>query len=440
MANEIRAHPGNEPKKVDHVSVLHRLCAVNDFDLSVDSTIRPARPSGRPGRPSGLFPAAFADRFKHFPMNGSVLTANVSTQPAPARALAPAARSGLRDAAVIVAIWTVVALLSAGFGGLNRIYSDQPPEWGRLLTMNLLAFELCIPATLVFVWAVRRWPLGAGRWRYAPFYLGAIPVLVVLKYAIYLPIRLWWFPTPLAQIKSHLIESFFYEGLMLTLVVGVVHAVEYQRSVREGHLRASQLENHLTRARLEILRNELQPHFLFNALHSISTLMHRNVDAADEMLAQLGDLLRLSLERKSVHEAPLREELSVLEPYLNILRIRFGDRLSIGVDVDPALLDVTVPLFILQPLVENAIRHGIDRRAGAGRIDIRARAAGDSIEISVADDGAGLSRNGFHEGIGLSNIRMRLEQLYATRGTIALNGNPESGTEVVVRIPREGNK
>ena len=130
----------------------------------------------------------------------------------------------------------------------------------------------------------------------------------------------------------------------------------------------------------------------------------------------------------------------MLEPYLNILRIRFGDRLSIGVDVDPALLDVTVPLFILQPLVENAIRHGIDRRAGAGRIDIRARAAGDSIEISVADDGAGLSRNGFHEGIGLSNIRMRLEQLYATRGTIALNGNPESGTEVVVRIPREGNK
>src|SRR6266403_1479985 len=222
-------------------------------------------------------------------MNGSVLTANVSTQPAPARALAPAARSGLRDAAVIVAIWTVVALLSAGFGALNRIYSDQPPEWARLLTLNLLAFELCIPATLVFVWAVRRWPLGAGRWRYAPFYLGAIPVLVVLKYAIYLPIRLWWFPTPLAQIKSHLIESFFYEGFMLTLVVGVVHAVEYQRSVREGQLRASQLENHLTRARLEILRNELQPHFLFNALHSISTLMHRNVGGLDVAVHEGGD-------------------------------------------------------------------------------------------------------------------------------------------------------
>src|SRR5438876_6001916 len=158
--------------------------------------------------------------------------------------------------------------------------------------------------------------------------------------------------------------------------------------------------------------------------------MHRNVEAADRMTAQPGDLLRLSLERKSVQEAPLREELRVLEPYLNILRIRFGDRLSIGVDVDPALLDATVPLFLLQPLVENAIRHGIDRRAGAGRIDIRARAEGDSLEIVVADDGAGIPPNGIREGIGLSNIRLRLEQLYGTRGSLALKGDPESGTEV----------
>jgi two-component sensor histidine kinase len=371
-------------------------------------------------------------------LNGSILTANASIPSplAPARAQLSAPRSAVRDVAVIVAVWAVVALLSAGFSALNRIYADQPPEWRRALALNLLAFELCSGSTLVLLWGVRRWPLGAGRWRYAPLYLLAIPVLAVIKYAIYIPIRQWWFPSPPMMVKQHLIESLFYEGFMLALVVGVVHAVEYQRSVREGQLRASQLESHLTRARLEILRNELQPHFLFNALHSISTLMHRNVEAADEMLAQLGDLLRLSLERKSVQEAPLREELSVLAPYLNILRIRFGDRLSIGVDVETALLDVTVPLFILQPLVENAIRHGIDRRAGAGRIEIRARAAGDSVEISVADDGAGLSGNGFREGIGLSNIRLRLEQLYGTRGSIALKGSPESGTEVAIKIPR----
>jgi len=371
-------------------------------------------------------------------MNGSALTATAPTltPAAPARAVSIAPRSALRDVTVIVAVWTVVALVSAGFSALNRIYSDQPPDWERALALNLLAFELCTGSTLVLLWGVRRWPLGAGRWRYVPLYLTAIAVLVVIKYAIYLPIRAWWFPTPPGVIKQHLIESFFYEAFMMAMVVGVVHAVEYQRSLREGQLRASQLENHLTKARLEILRNELQPHFLFNALHSISTLMHRNVEAADEMLAQLGDLLRLSLERKSVQEVPLREELAVLAPYLNILRIRFGDRLSIGVDVDPALLDVTVPLFVLQPLVENAIRHGIDRRAGAGRIDIRARAVEESVEISVVDDGAGLSQNGLREGIGLSNIRLRLEQLYGTRGAIALQGSPESGTKVAVRIPR----
>jgi len=260
----------------------------------------------------------------------------------------------------------------------------------------------------------------------APVYLGAIPGWWCSKYAIYLPIRLWWFPTPLAQIKSHLIESFFYEGFMLTLVVGVVHAVEYQRSVREGQLRASQLENHLTRARLEILRNELQPHFLFNALNSISTLMHRNVDAADEMLAQLGDLLRLSLERKSLHEAPRARSSRCSNRISTSSAVRFGDRLSIGVDVDPALLDVTGPA--LHPPAaggETPSAMASDRRAGAGRIDIRARAAGDSIEISVADDGAGLSQNGFREGIGLSNIRMRLEQLLRVRAAPSAEG--ESG-------------
>jgi two-component system, LytTR family, sensor kinase len=370
-------------------------------------------------------------------MNGSVLTADASTIPPLAQAGPATSRSGVRGAVVVVAVWAVVALVSAPFSALNRIYANQPPEWVRAFALNLLAFELCAIPTFVFLWAVRRWPLGAGRWRYAPLYLAAIPVLVALKEAIYLPIRLWWFPTPtLSEIKPHLIESFFYEGFMLAMVLGVVHAVEYQRSVRDGQLRASQLANHLTRARLEILRNELHPHFLFNALHSISTLMHRNVEAADEMLAQLGDLLRLSLERHDVQQAPLREELLVLEPYLNILRIRFGDRLSIGVDVDPALLEVTVPLFLLQPLVENAVRHGIERRAGAGRIDIHARATEDHLQISIADDGAGLSQNGIREGIGLSNIRLRLEQLYGPRASIALEGNPQSGTEVTVTIPR----
>jgi two-component sensor histidine kinase len=372
-------------------------------------------------------------------MESSVLTADASTVPphAAAGVLPKIARSRVRDAVAVFAAWAVFAVISALFSSVNRSHMNAPPEWGRTLALNLLSCEICSGPTFFFLWAVRRWPIGPGRWRYAFLYLASLPVLVALMFVVYLPVRLWLFPTPFDQIRPRLAEFFYYDCFMLILVLGMVHAVEYQRSMRESQLRVSELKNSLTHARLEVLRNELQPHFLFNALHSISTLMHRNVEAADEMIAQLGDLLRLSLERKSVQEAPLREELAVLAPYLSILRIRFGDRLSIGVDVDPALLEATVPLFLLQPLVENAIRHGIDRRAGAGRIEIRARSVDDSIEIRVADDGAGLTQNGFREGIGLSNIRLRLEQLYGARGSMSLNGNPDSGTEVAVKIPRQ---
>jgi signal transduction histidine kinase len=372
-------------------------------------------------------------------MESSVLIADASTVPphAAAGGLPKIARSRVRDAVAVFVAWAVFAAISTVFSSLNRTHMNAPPEWGRTLALNLLSSEISSGPTFFFLWAVRRWPIGPGRWRYAFLYLASLPVLVALMFAVYLPVRLWLFPTPFDQIRPRLAEFFYYECFMLILVLGMVHAVEYQRSMRESQLRVSELKNSLMHARLEVLRNELQPHFLFNALHSVSTLMHRNVEAADEMIAQLGDLLRLSLERKSVQEAPLREELAVLAPYLSILRIRFGDRLSIGVDVDPTLLDATVPLFLLQPLVENAIRHGIDRRAGAGRIEIRARSVDDSIEIKVADDGAGLAQNGFREGIGLSNIRLRLEQLYGARGSLKLNGNPDSGTEVAVRIPRQ---
>jgi two-component system, LytTR family, sensor kinase len=372
-------------------------------------------------------------------MESSVLIADASTVPphAAAGGLPKIARSRVRDAVAVFVAWAVFAVISALFSSVNRSHMNAPPEWGRTLALNLLSSEICSGPTFFFLWAVRRWPIGPGRWRYAFLYLASLPVLVALMFVAYLPVRLWLFPTPFDQIRPRLAEFFYYDCFMLILVLGMVHAVEYQRSMRESQLRVSELKSSLTHARLEVLRNELQPHFLFNALHSISTLMHRNVEAADEMIAQLGDLLRLSLERKSVQEAPLREELAVLAPYLSILRIRFGDRLSIGVDVDPTLLEATVPLFLLQPLVENAIRHGIDRRAGAGRIEIRARSVDDSIEIRVADDGAGLTQNGFREGIGLSNIRLRLEQLYGARGSMSLNGNPDSGTEVAVKIPRQ---
>ncbi len=349
----------------------------------------------------------------------------------------PKRQTALREAVTVFGIWTLIALVYATYYRLTT-HDNQSPEFTRWLVLSLIHWNIMAGYTLVFLWMVRRWPLGAGHWRYAPMYMAVISVLVVVKYMIYVPIRAVVYPVPGVTVRHELVKNFFIEVFECAAIVGVVHAIEYARSLHEGRVRASQLESHLSHARLEVLRSELQPHFLFNALHAISTLMHRNVEAADEMVTQLADLLRLTLERKSVQEVPLREELSVLEPYLNILRIRFGDRLTISVDVDPSLLDVRVPLFVLQPLVENSIHHGIARRAGSGRIDIRARSASESVQITVADDGAGLDSHSVREGIGLSNTRLRLEHLYGSSGQLVLQGNGTTGARVVVTIPRSG--
>jgi len=344
----------------------------------------------------------------------------------------------LRDTIVVFGIWTLMALLSTSYMVMGRLYADEPAEWTRSLVLNLIDHEIVAALTLVLLWLVRRWPLGAGYWRRVPMYLTAILGLAAVKCTLYLSLRGVLYPQ-LPRTHS-LLEICFYEYFQLTMIAGVVHAVEYARSLRETRLRATQLEHRLSEARLEVLRSELQPHFLFNALHAISTLMHRNVEAADEMVTQLGDLLRLSLDTRNVQQVPLREELGVLEPYLNILRIRFGDRLTVSVDVEPGLMEVRVPLFILQPLVENAVNHGISRRAGAGTVAIRARGVDDSVQITVADDGAGLDSHSVAEGIGLSNTRLRLEQLYGSAGGLALKGLQGSGAEVIVTVPRNGAK
>lgn len=375
-------------------------------------------------------------------MDSSSFTANrseISPRPIAIGALwqSLTRRRAVRDVIGVFGTWTLVVFLSTSQTVLNHVYRNQPAEWGRSLALTMLDWYILAVFTFAFLWLVRRWPLGPGRWRIAALYVAVLSVLVFFKYVLYVPLRQALYPVEGLTVSHLFMKSFLYDFFFFAAVLGVVQAIEYARSLREGALRASELQARLSTARLEILRSELQPHFLFNTFHSISTLMHRDVDAADRMLTQLGDLLRLSLQRKSVQEVPLREELAVLEPYLNILRIRFGDRLSIREDVDPSLLDVAVPLFILQPLVENAIQHGIARRAGAGRIEIRACAAGDSVQITVFDDGAGPSHENHREGIGLSNTRMRLEQLYGPGGQLFLKSHPESGTEATLMIPRK---
>jgi LytS/YehU family sensor histidine kinase len=196
---------------------------------------------------------------------------------------------------------------------------------------------------------------------------------------------------------------------------------------------AAKLDGELRAAELENLKAQLQPHFLFNTLQAISTLIHRDPPAADRMLTDLSDLLRVSLRHTAAQEVPLRDELGFLTRYLDIMRVRFGDRLTIEVGVDPGLLDAMVPSLVLQPLAENAIRHGMEDRSDAGRVEIRARREADTLILEVLDDGPGLRSGvspGDGDGIGLANTRDRLARLYGSAYSVATRParEPEAGT------------
>ncbi|WP_205525786.1 sensor histidine kinase [Pyxidicoccus trucidator] len=229
-----------------------------------------------------------------------------------------------------------------------------------------------------------------------------------------------------------------FDLLVYLSVVGLDAALRYSRQVREEAVRASQLEAQLAQAQLHLLRSQLRPHFLFNTLHAISALMHRDVTAADRMVGQLSELLRASLERDGRHEVPLSEELDLLTPYLDIERTRFSDRLQVEVDVAPEARNALVPPLLLQPLVENAILHGIAPRRGPGRVWVRAARSGERLSVEVRDDGVGPPSAGLEalrEGIGLGSTRARLEKLYGAAQSLTLAANAPRGFTVSLSLP-----
>jgi len=219
------------------------------------------------------------------------------------------------------------------------------------------------------------------------------------------------------------------------LIAGGVLAVRYYREYVAGELRVERLERLTTEARLQSLRLQLDPHFLFNALNTVSAQTETQPRLARQMLGHLGDLLRASLESRDRPEIPLTEELAQLEHYLAIQRIRFGDRLTIRMDIDDDVRNARLPALILQPLVENAIRHGIAPKATGGRVSVSARRVGNVLDLRVIDDGVGMQKaNTAGEGMGLENCRQRLEGLYGAAGSFEIRTSG-GGTEVELRIP-----
>ncbi len=219
-------------------------------------------------------------------------------------------------------------------------------------------------------------------------------------------------------------------------LIGLQHALDYHQQARARAERAALLEARLMESQLQALQQQLHPHFLFNTLHAISTLVHRDPDKADLMIERLSDLLRVTLHKVGVQEVELAQELDYLRAYLDIEQVHFGDRLRVEYCIDAAVLDALVPTLILQPLVENAVRHGLEPVVRGGTLSIEARADGDVLVVQVKDDGAGYpSSRPQRSGVGLTNTRSRLDRLYGEEGVLRISDKPGGGTVVDIRLP-----
>lgn len=232
---------------------------------------------------------------------------------------------------------------------------------------------------------------------------------------------------------------FLWSWLVYWLILGSAQAYRYYERYLSSELRAERLERSFSEARLNALRMQLDPHFLFNALNTISSQVERDPKLARGMIEHLGDLLRLSLDSKDRPEIPLAEEIGFLDHYLAIQKIRFGDNLKIDIQIQPEVKYATVPCLLVQPLVENAIRHGISKRAAGGRVTLTAQRVGKDLEICVTDDGVGLPPEWSMEtaaGVGLSVTRERIASLHPNGSShFSVERREAGGTEVRIALP-----
>lgn len=331
---------------------------------------------------------------------------------------------------------TAFAFLNVAQGIVRLTYANQPIQLGRLISLALADWYTCAIFFPLFVVASRRWPLD---WQHLatrlPLHLGLTIAAVVAKYAIYLPIRAVITGSTQPPFVQGVAVSAISEAIAFGCVAAVLHAIEFYRRYRERETYSLQLKAQLSDAQLRALRAQLNPHFLFNTLNAATTLLHRDPDAADAMLTRLGELLRLTLRADPEHEAPLHEEIAFLDRYLDIMRIRFSDRVTVTSTVDPDVSNALVPSFILQPIVENAFEHGVARLQRPGLIAIEAKGDGESLLLAVRDNGLGPAPTDDGNGVGLANTRRRLAELYGDRASLQLLGAAGAGTTVEVRVP-----
>ena len=349
-------------------------------------------------------------------------------------------------------VWTVVGLFWST--RLYILYKDHPTlpiTWLESMILGLIEWYLWAIFSVLIFKVCAHFPLDREHWKAATIVHTVIAVagslLLLAAYnTIDRPIDEYFMQAPKPPEMATWTASYYvflsakFHGAIMTyaLIALLSYALSFYQRYKREELQASELRAELAGAQLHVLKSQLHPHFLFNALHTISSLMHEDVDAADNMIGRLGDLLRRSLRRVNDQTVPLREELEFAERYLEIERVRFSDRMQIEFQVQAEVLNASVPNLILHPLVENAVRHGISGTVEGGTVKVVAERDGNSLKLVVSDNGAAATKahNAIRgEGIGLTNTRERLQRLYRDQYQFAIENGAGSGFTVTIRIP-----
>lgn len=352
-------------------------------------------------------------------------------------------RMSTRVRILLVVMWVLPAAASTiGVYFVSPAFNEDMGMAEAFLA-NLIAWMTWALWVPVILWLADRLPLERNRWATSVgvHILGALVVGSIQVFLFQLVLQKFSLVNPAWTAGSlFAVGTRYYAGQMLVVyfaIVGAHAAIRLHAAYRTQAEMASRLEADLVNAQLHALRSQLNPHFLFNALNSVVTLIGRDTQGAQRMIVRLSELLRATLAAGDGSEVQLRQELELVERYLDIERIRFGNRLSVTVDVPAELMSATVPALLLQPLVENAITHGISQISTTGVVSVRAWVEGRMLHLEVRDNGPGpfvkAKRPG--SGIGVSNLRARLERLYGGEQSIELLNAPGSGCIAAVTLP-----
>lgn len=334
---------------------------------------------------------------------------------------------------ICFAAWTAFAVLIAVWTNFEALYEGRPPHprFIPVIFAEMYALGLMTP---LLIWVAHAFP-PTRRPLIAPLamYVASLAACVAVGIPLFLLVNNVLFGThaTLRQAVGEGVFDFLTYAVVLTLIVAVAQV----QVANERAARALRLEADLSRLRIEALQRQLHPHFIFNTLNAVSAIMQTDVAAAEEMIAALADLLRSATDKSTTPVMPLREELNLLDRYALIMKMRYGERLTVRISAEPRALEVPCPTFTLQPLVENAIVHGLEKTTSNVTVEIACRVEGDNLLIDVNDDGRIPNTGPLQEGVGISNTRARLAELYGHRAMLSIGPRMSQGMHLTLAIP-----